>query len=79
MNPFARRSLTFAGALLAPLVLVTAFAGSADAAAQVKKVAEKTFPFQANGSRSKPGTAPTSACRSRAWCARRTMSTPRSS
>ena len=49
MNAFARRSLNFAGALLTPLVLITAFAGSADAAAQVKKVAEKTFPFQANG------------------------------
>ncbi|HET9950197.1 MAG TPA: DUF4097 family beta strand repeat-containing protein [Candidatus Eisenbacteria bacterium] len=49
MKTFARRALSFAGAPMIALVLVAACAGSADAASQAKKVAEKTFPFEANG------------------------------
>jgi len=48
MKPFARRALISGGVLLSALVLVTACAQGA-AAAQVKKVTEKTFPLGPNG------------------------------
>lgn len=48
MNGFAGRTWRLAGALLAVVVAVTA-CSSVGAAAQIKKVAEKVFPFEANG------------------------------
>lgn len=48
MSLFAGRTWRLAGALLAIVVTVTACSG-VGAAAQVKKVAEKVFPFEANG------------------------------
>ena len=49
MKGLARRARIFGGVAFAALALATAGAGTADASAQAKKIAEKTFPFQANG------------------------------
>src|SRR5512143_2070153 len=48
MKPFAGRGIAWGGALAAAILLAAASADVA-AAAQVKKVAEKTFPFTASG------------------------------